>query len=118
MTPVARGAFPNDDDGEVLYQLAAKGIDLTAKREIEFYCYAEDKNAAQRIAEDLSSYGYNSHVFIDDDDHSSRRVSVYSAITMLPTYELIVLEQQRLNLILKPHKAVCDGWMTESTPVN
>jgi len=116
MKPVVREAFPNDDDGEVLYRLAAKGIDLNVKRQIDFSCDARDEIVAQRIVDDLASYGYQSHVFVDDGEGRSGSVSVYSAITMLPTYDLIVLEQRRLNLILKEHGTFCDGWMTESTP--
>jgi len=114
--PVSRADFPYDDDGEVLYGLAAKGVDLRRKRLIEFYCYAADEDTARQIADDLSSYGYRSHVSVDGDDDSSRRVSVYSAITMMPTYDQIVLEQTRLDLVLKAYGTRCDGWMTESTP--
>jgi hypothetical protein len=111
---VLRSDFPEDDDGEVLYRLALEGEDLTHKREIQFYCYAKDENTARKIVDELSSYGYDSHVFVDDKDGGDTRISVYSAITMLPTYDLIVLEQNRLNLILGPYGAECDGWMTES----
>jgi hypothetical protein len=116
MVPVSRKDFPKDDDGEVLYRLASKGLDLNCKREIQFYCYANGGGVAEKIADDLTSYGYKSHVFVDEKDEGYTRVSVYSAITMLPSYELIVLEQKRLNLILRPYGTTCDGWMTESTP--
>ena len=114
MSTVAREEFPNDDDGEVLYRLAAKGIDLNDKRKIEFYCYARDENIAKRIVNDLATYGYSSSVFVDDNEGGSGSVSVYSSITMVPKYELIVLEQRRLNIILEAYNTRCDGWMTES----
>lgn len=114
MSRVVREAFPNDDDGEVLYRLAAKGIDLNVKRRIDFSCDAQDTVVAQQIADDLASYGYQSQVFVDDGVGGSGSVSVYSSITMLPSYELIVLEQKRLDLILKPYGTRCDGWVTES----
>ena len=113
---VARTDFPYGDDGEVLYRLAADGADLSRKRKIEFYCYARDENTAKNISDDLSSYGYESQVTVDENDDGPRRVSVYSAITMMPSYEQIVLEQKRLDLILKTYGTRCDGWMTESTP--
>jgi regulator of RNase E activity RraB len=114
MKTIPRNAFPKDDDGEVLYRLAAKGIDLSIKREIEFYCYAEDENTAKQIVADLSSYGYESSVFESDREGGSGRFSVYSSISMVPKYELIVLEQKRLDLILESYNTNCDGWMTES----
>lgn len=113
---VSRADFPNDDDGEVLFRLALNGEDLSCKREIEFYCYAKDEATAQEIAADLESYGYRSSVFVNRDETPEETVSVYSKITMLPTYDLIILEQKRLNLILRPYEAECDGWMTGSSP--
>lgn len=111
---VFRKDFPDDDDGEVLYMVANKGIDLTRKREIQFYCYASDEIVAQRIVEDLATYGYDSSVYVDEHEGGTASTSVYSSITMLPNYGLIVLEQKRLNLILEPYNTSCDGWMTES----
>ena len=116
MPLVSRDNFPNDDDGEVLYRLAVEGEDLSCKRDIEFYCYAKDENTAEAIAADLESYGYRSSIYVGRGGEPEESVSVYSKITMLPTYDLIVLEQKRLNLILKPYGAECDGWMTGSIP--
>lgn len=118
MSAVSRDNFPSDDDGEVLFRLAAEGVDLGQKREIEFYCYAKDEETAERIVLDLKSYGYNSSVFIANDGFAHRSVSVYSSITMLPSYELIVLEQKRLNLILFPYHTRCDGWVTASAALS
>jgi hypothetical protein len=115
---VSRADFPYDDDGEVLFRLASKGLDLTRKREIEYYCYAENEAIARQIADDLNSYGYRSSVYVGEGDKTAKSVSVYSAITMLPAYDQIVLEQKRLDLILKRYGTRCDGWMTESTTVN
>lgn len=114
MKAVVREDFPDDDDGEVLYRLALKGIDLAKKRKIEFYCYAQDRHVANQLAEDLDSYGYESSIFVDDGEGGTGSVSVYSSITMLPKYELVMLEQRRLNLILEAYDTRCDGWMTES----
>ena len=111
---VLRSNFPNDDDGEVLYRLAEKGIDLNRKRKIEFTCYAPSREVAQEIVDDLVSYGYASSVFVDDQVGKARAVSVYAAITMLPSYDLIVNEQRRLNFILSQYGTNCDGWLTES----
>ena len=112
---VSRDDFPLDDDGEVLFRLASKGINLNEERQIDFYCYAKDESTAKKIAGDLSSYGCKSHVFVDGVDNGHGRVSVYLEITMMPTYDQIVLEQRRLDLILEPYGTNCDGWMTAST---
>lgn len=111
--PFSRDLFPRDDDGDVLYSLAKNGVDLSLKRKIEFYCYTANVEIAEKIADDLESYGYASTVFVDDGVDGDGRVSVYSAILMMPSYDLIVLEQQRLNLLLARYGTFCDGWMTE-----
>jgi len=107
---VSRAQFPADDDGEVLFRLASKGVDLSVKRLIEFTCIANSEEGGKNISADLESYGYKSEIFYDD----SGSISVYSSILILPEYDLILAEQARLNAILKHHDSYCDGWVTES----
>ena len=109
--------FPNDDDGDVLRGLRAKGIDLTKSRNIEFYCYAENEVIALNIAKQLDGLGYKSDVFNDDEAPSEdRRYSVYSALEMVPSYEEIVKTQKKLNSILSKFNTRCDGWGTLVDP--
>lgn len=111
---VSRNDFPLDDDGEVLFNLAKKGIDLSIKRKIDFSCYAKDVRTVEEIVDDLSTYGYSARIFVDDGKEGDGDVSVYAAIFMLPDYELLLAEQRRLNAILRFHKTSCDGWVTQS----
>ena len=111
---VARDDFPPDDDGEVLFRLASKGINLSKKREIEFTCWASGLDAANEIAEDLASYGYKPEIYVDDGEDGTGNVSVYAAIFMRPDHKLLLVEQQRLNAILRFHGSSCDGWVTQS----
>lgn len=111
---IDRNDFPQDDDGEVLYRLALEGLDLSRKRKIEFSCYTKDKITANKIVSDLSTYGYNARIFVDDGEGGTVSVSVYAAIFTLPDYELLIAEQRRLNAILRFHKTSCDGWVTQS----
>ncbi len=109
--------FPNDDDGDVLRGLLAKGVDLTLPRKIEFYCYAENEGFALNIAKQLDSLGYKSEVFDDDEAPSEdRRFSVYSTLDMVPSYEEVVKTQRKLNSILSNFNTRCDGWGTLVDP--
>ena len=112
---INRKDFPYDDDGEVLYRLAIEGIDLNCKRNIDFSCYAVDFAIAQAIINDLASYGYKARIFVDDDEGGTGNVSVYAGMLMLPDYELLVIEQKRLNAILRFYETSCDGWVTRSS---
>jgi hypothetical protein len=109
-----REDFPPDDDGEVLFRLASKGVNLREKREIEFTCWASDPVTANEIAEDLATYGYKPRAYVDDDVGGTGKVSVYAAILMRPDHKLLTIEQQRLNAILRFHGTSCDGWVTQS----
>lgn len=111
---ISRQDFPADDDGEVLFRLVSKGIDLGVKRKIEFTCYASSRKSAQKIAEELKSYGYESTIFVDEGEGGTGDVLVYAGLLMLPDYELLLAEQRRLNAILRFHEASCDGWITQS----
>ena len=113
---VSRADFPGDDDGEVLFQLASKGVDLSQKRLIEFSAYAVDVDAAKHIVSDLASYGYDAKVFVDNGDGGTGDVSVYAGIFMVPDHRLLLIEPERLNAILRFHSTKCDGWMTASQP--
>lgn len=111
---IAREDFPLDDDGEVLFRLASKGINLCEKREIEFTCWASGPDVANEISEDLATYGYKAKVYVDDGEGGTGNVSVYAAIFMRPDHLLLLIEQQRLNTILRFHGTSCDGWITQS----
>jgi len=111
---INRGDFPKDDDGEVLFNLASKGIDLSKKRYLDFYCYVENNMVASELVDDLATYGYVSRIFIDEGGDLSRKFSVYARIFMRPDYEIIIAEQKRLDAILKFYGTYCDGWGTES----
>ncbi len=118
MQSIKRSAFPNDDDGEVLFSLASKGVDLTRKHEIEFTCYAHSLQVAQELADDLRSYGYKPSIFEDNGPEGSGDISVYLGIVMLLDHSLLLVEQERLNILLKLHNTRCDGWIVESTRKN
>lgn len=112
---IERDDYPPDDDGEVLFRLAVKGIDLREKRLIEFTCGAVSPEAAERIVKDLETYGYQSTVSVDDGPQGTGDVSVYASILMLPDHAILLAEQRRLDAILGFHETSCDGWLTESS---
>ncbi|MGB6228966.1 MAG: ribonuclease E inhibitor RraB [Litorimonas sp.] len=111
---INRDDFPKDDDGEVLYNLSKKGVDLQQKRFIEFTCYVQDEQQGVVVGNDLHGYGYETSIFSDLKAGKSNVVSLYIGIFMMPKHALIVLEQERINIILEPYGTKCDGWVTQS----
>lgn len=107
--------FPNDADGDVLNSLSSEGVDLSKPRKIDFYCYAPDHETALEIIEELSKLCFESDIYKNTEAaNESKRLSVYSAKVMVPSYEAIIEEQRVLNRLLKKYKTVCDGWGTLS----
>ncbi|WP_158284890.1 ribonuclease E inhibitor RraB [Hoeflea marina] len=109
---IRRDSFPSDDDGETLYSLAVRGVDLRLKRKIDFYCHVKDCETAKRICEDLITYGYNVSIFESKYENRISDISVYMSIEILPKYEILIMEQNRINLLLSDYGVKCDGWGT------
>lgn len=106
--------YPNDADGDVLRSLAAKGVDLTQPRLIEFYCYAATSLIAEKISEKLTALGFKCDIFEDDDEGATddTRISVYAGRVMVPSYQGVTQVQNELNILLKEYETYCDGWAT------
>jgi regulator of RNase E activity RraB len=105
--------FPNDDDGDVLKGLQAKGVDLSQPRKIEYYCYAENEPVAVKIASKIEDFGYHCDVFHDENASSrDKAYSVYCARVMVPSYDAIIRAQAELNSALSSFNTSCDGWGT------
>jgi regulator of RNase E activity RraB len=110
---VVRTDFADDDDGEVLFRVALKGVDLQVKRVIDFWAYTKDRQYAERIKDDLESYGYEVTISEPVSDNQDPKCSIRASISMRPDYELLKIEQNRINRILSFYSTTCDGWGTE-----
>jgi len=108
--------YPNDADGDVLRSLAAKGVDLTQPRRLEFYCYAATVLIAQKIAKKLTDLGFKCDIFEDEEVTDDTRISVYAERVMVPSYQAVTRVQDELNILLKEFGTHCDGWATLVDP--
>jgi hypothetical protein len=110
--------YPNDADGDVFRSLAAKGVDLTQPRLLEFYCYAATVLIAQKISEKLTALGFKCDIFEDDQEETpdDARISVYAERVMVPSYQAVTRVQDELNILLKEFDTYCDGWATTVDP--
>jgi hypothetical protein len=101
--------YPDDDDGEVLRQVAAAGADMSKPMRIDFTIDVPDGERARSLAERIAALGYEPSVFVDDE---SGAISLYCARVMLATHEGVVAAQAELNSLCIPFGAECDGWLT------
>jgi hypothetical protein len=113
--------YPDDADGAVLADLAARGVDMSESLLIEFVVAAPDDNSARNISNAMLQAGYDAHVEYDEgepdydlgfDDPNEFGPSwiVYADIRMIPAYTEIIRIQYNLDLIARPFGGKSDGW--------
>ncbi len=122
--------YPDDDDGSVLANLAAHGIDMTQPLDIEFPVSAPDEASANAIDKVLTDAGYECLVEYDDgeldeddetdedDEEFGPMWTVYAHVEMIPEYSEILRIQADLDRLSGPLGGICDGWavMLEGEP--
>jgi hypothetical protein len=114
--------YPDDDDGAVLADLAAQGIDMSQPLEIEFQVAAGDQSSANAIAQSLGKAGYDVQVDFDpgepdedgeidpNDEEFGPAWTVIAAVRMIPECQEIIRIQQDLDRLAGPHGGFSDGW--------
>lgn len=115
-------SFPDDEDGAVLAELAAQGVDLSQPLQFEFAVAAPDEDAADKIRQAMTQAGYDTQVEYDegepndegeidpDDEEFGPSWTVYALVSMVPTHAEIVRIQADLDRMARPHDGFCDGW--------
>ena len=113
--------YPQDEDGQVLAELAAQGVDMSKPLLIEFPVAVPDEPAALKICSTLCGEGYDAEIQFDsgeeDFDEESDEAdefgpswTVFVAVKMVPDYAEILRIQQDLDRIVKPLDGFSDGW--------
>ena len=113
--------YPDDADGAVLQDLAARGVDMTQPLLIEFPIAVPDEASAKSIVDALSNEGFESTIeydegepdfdpATDDPEEFGPAWTVYVTIQMIPEYEQIVRLQTEFDRIAQPFGGKSDGW--------
>ncbi len=107
--------FPQDADGDVLQMLLERGVNLSSSREIDFYCFAKDRDTANKIKKEVVLPGFSNKISKDPAEEIPDKIfSVYFCCNMVPDYDAIIKVQDLLNKQLKKFETYCDGWGTWS----
>jgi len=101
--------FPDDPDGDALFQVVAAGSDLSEPMDIDFAVLVPDEAAADDVAEDAEAAGFSTEVSWDEE---VGEWTCYCSRTMLASYESVRAAQEDLRAIASPHGGVPDGWET------
>lgn len=101
--------FPDDDNGNVLWQMAEDGDDLNEAHEIEFSIAFQSEELADKCALYLLKEEQKISLFEDEEsDINEWIITVY--IYMEPEYPDIVDLEEWFTTIAKQHGGEYDGW--------
>ena len=101
--------FPNDDNGDVLWQMAQDGDDLTEPHEIEYSIAFTDKAKAEQCALFLLHEEQKISLFIDEESENQEWIiTIY--VYMEPEYSDIVDLEEWFTKIANEHGGEYDGW--------
>jgi hypothetical protein len=105
-------AFPNDENGEVLRQMAEQGDDLSVPREIDFSVIFPSEDAALKFAVLLLRNGQKVS-FSPYEEHDELPWQVQAHPLMVPTHENISGYEDLLGSEAAPFGGRNDGWGCE-----
>lgn len=101
--------YPDDDNGNVLWQMAQDGDDLTEAHEIEYSIAFTTKEQAEKCALFLLEEEQKISLFIDEEtDIAEWIVTIY--VYMEPEYSDIVDLEEWFTKIANDHGGEYDGW--------
>ena len=113
--------YPDDADGAVLADLAARGVDMSTPLLIEFPVAVPDEAAAESSLKAMTKAGYESRIEydkgepdydpdVDDEDEFGPSWTVYADVRMIPEYNEIMRIQAELDRVARPFGGKSDGW--------
>lgn len=101
--------FPDDDNGNVLWQMTQDGDDLSEAHEIEYSIAFNNQTQAQQCALFLLEEEQKISLFIDEDTPQPEWIiTVY--VYMEPEYSDIVDLETWFEKIAEQHGGEYDGW--------
>mgnify|MGYP000993851079 FL=1 len=101
--------FPDDENGNVLWQMHQDGDDLQEAHEIEFSLVFNDEEQADRCALYLLKEEQKISLFQDEESATLEWIiTIY--VYMEPTYEDIVDLEQWFSKIAAEFQGEYDGW--------
>lgn len=99
--------FPDDDNGNVLWQMAEDGDDLTVAHEIEYSIAFKSQEIAEKCALFLLAEEQKISLF-QDEENNEWFITIY--VYMEPDYSDIVDLEEWFTKIAKDYNGEYDGW--------
>lgn len=101
--------FPDNDNGNLLWQMQEDGDDLNEVHEIEFSMYFKTPQLAEKCALSLLQQEQKVSLYLDEETEPNEWViTVY--VHLLPNYEDIVDLEEWFGKIAEQYEGEYDGW--------
>ncbi|WP_440053655.1 ribonuclease E inhibitor RraB [Pseudoalteromonas sp. T1lg65] len=101
--------FPNDDNGQLLTEIAAEGVDLTIPQHIDFFILFEKKDQAQSFMKAISEDELAPKTELQQCKDTGVW-EVITTVTMVPEHTLLGQTEQYIESIANSHEGYGDGW--------
>ncbi|AZZ99168.1 ribonuclease E inhibitor RraB [Pseudoalteromonas sp. R3] len=101
--------FPDDDNGQLLAEIAAAGVDLTQMHSIDFFILFEQKADAERFMSTIAEDELAPKTKLDTCPDTGVW-EVVTSVTMVPEHQLLSQTEQYLESIANSHEGYGDGW--------
>ncbi|NOU50663.1 ribonuclease E inhibitor RraB [Pseudoalteromonas sp. JBTF-M23] len=101
--------FPDDDNGQLLQEIAEAGIDLTQFHLVDFFILFEQKPQAESFIKAISEDELAPLTQLQQ----CKDTGVWEVITsvkMVPDHQLLGQTEQYLESIANAHEGYGDGW--------
>ncbi|MFC3032205.1 ribonuclease E inhibitor RraB [Pseudoalteromonas fenneropenaei] len=101
--------FPNDDNGQLLAEMAAEGIDLTQVHPVDFFILFEQKPQAEAFIKHMQSDELAPQMILQKCPDTGVW-EVKTTVAMVPEHTLLGQTEQYLESIADGHDGYGDGW--------
>ena len=104
-----KNEFPDDVNGDALWEMKNKGDDLSKPREIEFTILFSDESEALEFAETLL-INRQKILLADNEDNQNYPIEIIVFVFMEASYEEITGYQELLEMHATKFNGIGDGW--------
>ena len=101
--------FPNDDNGQLLAEIAAEGIDLSKMHQVDFYILFEKEVDAEKFSKEIVSDALVQNAKLEKCKDTGV-LEVIAQVQMVPDHTLLGQAEQYIESIANSLNGYGDGW--------
>ena len=101
--------IPDDENGQILNGIQARGVDLSVTRQLDFSLLFDDPASASKFMALASDQGFTCRIR-EPDENEEPGWDVTASVRILPSHQNITDSEQRLADLAHPYGGELDGW--------